>query len=138
MFITSGIGFLVPALSYPIGNLTRMGPGLWPLSLSVLLVVLGVVTTYRAFVSPTESIGKILIRPVLFMALASIFFAAAVRPLGLAFSVFASVLIACLSVANYDKKAALSVAIFLAVFSVLVFIKGLGVPLQTFGPWLSF
>lgn len=53
MLIAISLAFGLPALGYPIGRFGRAGPGLFPLLISSLLLLIGVITIVRArFVAP--------------------------------------------------------------------------------------
>ena len=51
MFIAFGLGFMIVARNYAMGNAVRMGPAYFPTALGGILVVLGAVVFFRAFVS---------------------------------------------------------------------------------------
>jgi hypothetical protein len=51
MFIAFGLGFMIVARNYAMGNAVRMGPAYFPTALGGILVVLGAVVFLRAFVS---------------------------------------------------------------------------------------
>src|SRR5258708_37031407 len=51
MFIAFGLGFMIVAQNYAMGNAVRMGPAYFPTALGGILVVLGAVVFFRAFVS---------------------------------------------------------------------------------------
>lgn len=46
--VTVSLAFGLPALRYPIGDFSRAGPGLFPLMVSVLLLLIGVATIIRS------------------------------------------------------------------------------------------
>ncbi len=51
MFIAFGLGFMLVAQNYAMGNAVRMGPAYFPTMLGGILAVLGVAIFLRAFVS---------------------------------------------------------------------------------------
>jgi putative tricarboxylic transport membrane protein len=54
MFIAFGLGFMVVAQNYAMGNAVRMGPAYFPTVLGGMLAVLGAVVFLRAFLSKIE------------------------------------------------------------------------------------
>lgn len=67
MFIAFGLGFLIVARNYAMGNAVRMGPAYFPTVLGGLLAVLGAVIFLRAFVSRiTNPLRSFPFRPLIF------------------------------------------------------------------------
>ena len=60
IFIGLGLAFGYATLAYEIGSAFRMGPGYFPLVLSIILTLLGLLTTVQSFASgPDETpIGR--------------------------------------------------------------------------------
>ena len=50
------LAFGIPSLSYPIGEFSRAGPGLFPLMMSSLLFLIGVITVVRSRFVPHHKI----------------------------------------------------------------------------------
>ena len=69
MFLGFGLAFMAIALNYPMGSAVRMGPAYFPTVLGGLLVVLGGMVFFRAFVSKFEHPVKVFtFRPLLLVA----------------------------------------------------------------------
>ena len=148
LFALIGGAALVIAQAYPMGTATRMGPGYLPSVLSFMLLVLGlaiVVTSLRlataadggdggasrrAFAALGHSFASA-VRPTLFVAGALIAFAFLLPSFGLVVAVMAVVLIS--SFADHEgfrPVLAVTLAVTLATVTVLIFVRGLGLPLQ--------
>jgi putative tricarboxylic transport membrane protein len=54
MFMGFGLGFMWVSQNYPMGTAVRMGPAYFPTVLGGILIVLGAVVFFRAFVSKME------------------------------------------------------------------------------------
>jgi Tripartite tricarboxylate transporter TctB family len=136
-FVAFGLAFAVGATSYPIGSLERMGPGLFPLVLGVLLVLLGAAIAIRR---PAEPDGERLTAPPwlgLALALGAIVvFGVTVRGLGLLPSIFITAFLASLGSRRNSPPVALLLAVALTVSSYLIFVVGLQLNLPLLGPWL--
>ena len=125
-------------VSLPIGYALNMGPGYFPLLLSSLLTVLGAATLLRGLLVGGENspFGIVPWRVIVMLSLATMFFAAFLRELGLLPCVFASSLIASLSSPQIRMRMAALVSLAIAVFCVGVFIYGIKLPIPIFGSWL--
>lgn len=138
-FIAFGLAFAIGALGYNVGTPLRMGPGYFPLSLGIVLVVLGGVIVVKGLVaSDGEPVGGLAWRPVILIVAALIFFGVTVRGLGVVPALFVTVLVAALAREGTSPLLALATAISLTVLSVLVFIVALQLRLQLWGTWLPF
>ena len=138
LFFFIGAAFAWQSIDLDIGTAFRMGPGYFPLVLSVILIVLGGVIFVRATRVQGEPMGSIAWRGLFFILLAPIFFGMTVRGLGFVPSIFFTALIAAFASQKMKPLMALALSAALTVFSVLVFNYGLGLPFQRFGPWLNF
>jgi hypothetical protein len=138
IFIAFGAWFGANALGMEIGAALRMGPGYFPLVLSVILVVLGGVIAYQATRFEGEPVGSFALRGMVFILAAPIFFGITVRGVGFIPAVFVTALIACFGSRKMTPLVAVLLAAGLTVFAELVFRRGLGLPYRDFGPWLGF
>jgi len=138
LFIAFGLFFGIGSLDLDLGTTFRMGPGYFPLVLSGLLVLLGIVILVQATKVAGEPLGPIAWRGMFFILPAPIFFGLTLRGLGFVPSIFLAALIAAFASHKMKPAMALVLAASLTVFSVAVFSYALGLPFQRFGPWLSF
>lgn len=135
-FVLAGLIFGYQSLQVDLGSWLRIGPGGMPLVLSGLLILMGVIIFVGAINVQGEPVGKIAWRGMFFILLAPIIFGLTVRGLGFVPAVFITALFA--SFASYRMKwwMGLLLAFALAIFSMLVFSYGLGLPYERIGPWL--
>ncbi|BCH25386.1 membrane protein [Mesorhizobium sp. L-8-10] len=138
LFLVVGLFFLVQSVGLEIGTAFRMGPGYFPLVLSGVLIVLGLVILVQATKVESEPIGPIAWRGMLLILPAPILFGLTVRGFGFVPAVFISALVASFASTRMTPLMALVLAAALTAFSVVVFSYGLGLPYQRFGPWLRF
>lgn len=139
LIMALGAGFFLSSHKLAFGTAIRMGPGYFPTILSILLILLGTGITLLALRRPSNgrAFGKFAWRGVMLVLGSTIFFGLMMRDLGLAPTVVIVVLLAA-SASRYARlRSALPLALCLAAFCSLVFIKGLGLPLPLAGPWLS-
>lgn len=124
-------------LDLELGTSLRMGPGYFPMVLSALLLVMGVLILLKSFRGPeSEPIGTIAWRGILFILPAPVFFGLTVRGLGFVPALFLTTLIASQASLRMKPLPALVLSVLVTVFSTLIFSYGLGLPFRRFGPWL--
>lgn len=138
LLAAAGAFFAIQALGLELGTSLRMGPGYFPLVLSLVLVALGLVIIVQATRVEGEPIGPIAWRGMAFILPAPIFFGLTVRGLGFVPSLFFTCLIAAFASTRMKPLPALVLAAAVTLFSVVVFSYALGLPFQRFGPWLRF
>ncbi|MFO1085268.1 MAG: tripartite tricarboxylate transporter TctB family protein [Reyranellaceae bacterium] len=139
VFVVVGTFYLVYALrTLPMGRAVEMGPGYFPIVLSSLVALVGVVVTVRSFFAGRgTAFGCIPWRALIMLSLAIAIFGAFVTELGLLPAVLATAFLSCLSTSQIGIAKALVVSLGIAVFCALVFSYGIGLPLDVFGTWFG-
>jgi|APFre7841882724_1041349.scaffolds.fasta_scaffold00449_4 hypothetical protein len=128
MFLAFGIGFAWAAQSYQMGTAVRMGPAYFPTMLGGLLAVLGLVVFVKSLLLSGERVSHFFLKPLLLVLGGVVIFALLLRPLGLIVATFALILVAALGGYDFRIREVIILYACLAVFAVLVFVKGLGLP----------
>ncbi|WP_112874245.1 tripartite tricarboxylate transporter TctB family protein [Paracoccus endophyticus] len=136
--MATGVFFGWQALGLELGTSLRMGPGYFPLVLSALLVVIGLVVLIKAFGREGEPLGQIAWRGMMFILPAPVFFGLTVRGLGFVPALFVTTLIASQASVRMRPLPALALSVAVTILATLVFSYGLGLPFRRFGPWLPF
>ena len=134
-----GTGFLLVGQELDFGTSFRMGPGYFPTILSIILILMGAALALLALRQPAEEhgFGGIPWRGVVLVIGGTIFFGFALRSLGFIPVLFLLVF-ATAWASNYARwRTVLPLALGMTLFCWLVFIRGLGLPLPLFGPWVS-
>jgi len=133
-----GVAALI-ATRYNFGSNVRMGPGYFPMVLSLLLVAAGVASMARSFLRKGESekIAPFAWREIALVLGSVVLFGVIVRGAGLAPSLILLLLISAYASRRFSFKASVVLALASTVLSVLVFVKGLGLPLAAFGSWFG-
>lgn len=121
-----------------IGTSLRMGPGYFPMVLSGLLFLLGLLIVIKAFGREGEPFGTIAWRGLVFILPAPVFFGLTVRGLGFVPALFLAALIAAQASMRMRPLYSLVLALTVTVMATLIFSYGLGLPFRRFGPWLNF
>jgi hypothetical protein len=134
-----GAGFLLVGRDLELGSSFRMGPGYFPTLLAGLMVLLGVIMTVLAWRAPHQegAFGHVPWRGLLLVVGAVAFFGLTLRGLGLA-PVLVLVVLATAWASRYASlRASIPLALGIAAFCAILFIRLLGLPLPLLGPWLS-
>lgn len=137
VFLVLGGIFAFESSGLKLGTAGQMGPGFFPLVLSGVLSLFGVLLVAIGLRVSGHVRGTIAWRGFLQLILAVVVFAAAIRPLGFLPAVAGSVLLAFFGSKLFSARAALLLVASVTLFCWLVFIKGLGLPIELLGPWLS-
>jgi hypothetical protein len=144
MFIAFGLFFIVFALGtpefidkmlgtrlipgYQMGSSVRMGPAYFPVVLGALLGVLGLIVLLDSILEEGPGVPKFHFRPLIWIGLSSLAFAYLLKPVGLVLASVALVFISAYGGHEFKWKEVAIMSVVLAVFSVLVFVKGLSLP----------
>lgn len=124
-------------LDLEIGTSLRMGPGYFPMVLSILLFILGALVALKSAGRAGEPFGRISWRGMAFILPAPVFFGLTVRGLGFVPALFITTLIAAQASVRMRPLPALVLAVVVTALSTLIFSYGLGLPFRRFGPWLG-
>jgi hypothetical protein len=129
MFIAFGIGFLIVAQNYAMGTAVRMGPAYFPTVLGGLLALIGLAIFVESFVAKGERVPRIVFRPMTLIIVSIVLFGVLLKPLGLIVSTAILIGLGALGGHEFRLKEVVILYAVLVVFSVLVFVRGLGLPI---------
>lgn len=124
--------------SYHQGSSERMGPGYFPTVLASILGLIGVVSIVRSFIRPGEAISAFARRPLVLVLGATVLFALLLPYAGVVIALLALIVVGALASRNsrVDVKS-IAAMVGLIAFCVIVFVKGLGVPMPPLGSWFG-
>lgn len=134
LYLVLAAAFLWFGRDYKMGAAARMGPGYFPLTLGWLLGLFGVVSIARSFTHDAPGVGGIAWKKLSIITAAILAFALLLPSFGLIFALPALVGIAATASeqSEYNLKS-LAIMMGLTAFCIIVFVKGLGVPMPIFG-----
>src|SRR5262245_49075578 len=132
-----GLSAIVIGREYGMGTMLRMGPAYFPTVLGGLLTLIGAISLTRSFLTPGEPVGSLALKPMLFIVVASVLFGFLVRGAGLVVAIPLPMITTAYASIHFRGGATALLAIGMTVFCVLVFIKGLGLPLPIVGSWFG-
>ena len=127
--VVVGVAFALGATNYAFGTSAQPGPGYFPLSLGIILALLGVVIVVGQMNRPAdggERIGAVAWRPLIAIIGSVLLFGVLLPTLGLLITLPVLVVTASLASKEFGWKASLINAVVLTAVSWLIFVKGLG------------
>lgn len=138
MFLIFGLAAIILGQEYAMGTAGKMGPAYFPTILGGLLSLIGVIGVIRSFVHDGEPIEKFYLRELFLILGAVLLFGFLMRGAGLIIAVIVLIVMSAYASPKFRWGEVLLLAGGLAAFSVLVFVKLLGLPMPMLGPWLGF
>jgi Tripartite tricarboxylate transporter TctB family len=122
--------------NYQLGTSERMGPGYFPTALGSILAIFGVVSLGRSFVRPGEAISAIAWRPLALVLGSTVLFGLLLPRAGLLIALPCLIVVSALASrkSRFDLTS-IAALVGLVAFCVVVFVKGLGVPMPLIGNW---
>jgi len=129
MFIGFGLAFALIAQNYQMGTSVRMGPAYFPTVLGGLLAVIGLAILIESLAAEGPKVAKFYFKPILFLIAALVLFGILLKPLGLVIGIAVLVGLGAFGGLDFRWKEVAILIVVLAIFSVLVFVKGLGLPI---------
>jgi len=137
IYIFFGASAILVARDYGMGTGGKMGPAYFPTVLGGLLAVVGTIAVIRSFIVPGTPIGAFAFKGLVLVCTPVLLFGIIVRGAGLAVALPLLVVISASASVRFHWRATLIMAAGLTMFCVLVFLKGLGIPLPVLGPWFG-
>ena len=141
MFVAVGVFFGVGSRNYSLGISARPGPGYFPLLLSIIMVILGLVILFKALTIETEGgdpVGHFAWKPLLTIVAAVTVFGWALPHLGMVIALPLLIVGSASASTEFKWKEAILNAIALTVFCWIIFIWGLGLTIPVWPPFLEF
>ena len=137
IYIVVGAAAIFVARDYGLGTPRKMGAAFLPGVLSVILIVIGIISLVRSFIRPGTPIGRIAIKGLLLVAGATVLFGFIVRGAGLLIAMPVLVIISAYASDKFNWRTSIVMAVVLTAFCILIFLKGLGIPLPILGSWFG-
>lgn len=137
MFLALGLAAVIIARDYPMGSAGRMGPGYFPTALGWILSGIGAVCVGRSFFTKGEALEKFAFKELFLILVSVLLFGAIVRGAGLAIAIPVLIIASAYASKKFGWVPAIALSIGLTIFSVLLFVKALGLPMPVIGPWFG-
>jgi hypothetical protein len=137
IYLFLGLSAIVIARDYGMGTALKMGAAYFPSVLGALLILIGSISIIRSCIVQGTPIGTLAFKGLAYVIGSVVLFGLTVRGAGLAIALPVLVVISALGSSRFRWGPTLVMAVGLTIFCVLVFIKGLGVPLPIIGLWFG-
>jgi len=138
IYIFVGSAALIISRDYDMGTAVKMGPAYFPTILSVLLMIIGIISVLRSFLKSGSPIGVIAWKGLVMIVASTFLFGMIVRGAGLIIALPLLVIVSASASARFSWKSSLAEAVGITVFCIVIFLKGLGVPLPILGSWFGY
>lgn len=137
MYLAVGGAAALVSMRYGMGSAVRMGPGYFPTVLGLLLAVIGLVSLVRSFLHKGDAITPFAWRALALVLGGIILFGLLVLRAGLVPALLLLVVMSAWASIYFKLRTTLILAACTTLFSVVVFVKALGVPLPVLGSWFG-
>ena len=137
IFIFFGLCAVLIGQDYGMGTAGRMGPAYFPVVLGGLLALIGAIGVIRSFIRQGEPIGRIHVKELVLILAAVLLFGYLVRNAGLVPAAIVLIMVSAFASPKFHLGKTVALAIGLAVFAVLLFVKLLGLPMPILGAWFG-
>jgi hypothetical protein len=138
MFCGFAATAILAARGYSLGSAGKMGPGYFPLLLAGVLGGLGAILIGRSVVLDGEPVSRLHLFPLAVIAAAVCLFGLLIEPLGLVVALAVSIVLSAWAGPQFRLTETVALTAALILFSVAVFVYGLGLPFDIWpSHWLS-
>ncbi|MGZ8288055.1 MAG: tripartite tricarboxylate transporter TctB family protein [Telluria sp.] len=138
IYLFFGLGAVIIGQDYDMGTAGRMGPAYFPTVLGGLLAIVGGIAVIRSFLRDGEAVSKFHIKELVLILTAVMLFGFLMRGAGLVPAAVVIIMLSAYASPKFRWGQALVLAVGLAIFAVVVFVKLLGLSMPIFGPWFGF
>jgi Tripartite tricarboxylate transporter TctB family len=126
VFLVIGLAGLYFGRELAVGTSARMGPGYFPMLLSALIIVVGLVVGFRGLTVDGPPVEKVQLRPISFIVAAILIFGFLIESVGLALTAVLLTVFAAYARPEVKLGETILLGVALALFTVVVFVYVLG------------
>ena len=137
IYICLGSSAMIIARDYSMGTAVKMGPAYFPTILGGLLVSIGTISVIRSFIVTGAPIGAYAFKALSLVVASTLLFGFLARGAGLIVTLPLLVIMSAYGSIYFRWWPTIVMAFGLTLFCVVVFIKGLGIPLPILGSWFG-
>ena len=132
MFILVGSIAIITAWDYPLGSTLRMGPGYFPVVLSGIMIVFGLIVMLKGLHQSEKIQGNWSIRALIILPFSMVLFGILMVITGFIPALIALIFVSAASGRKFKVKEVLLLTVMLVAISWTIFIWGLGLPFPMF------
>jgi hypothetical protein len=119
------------------GTAIKMGPAYFPTILGGLLILIGILSLIGSFRKAGSPIGSFALKGLALIVVSTVLFGLLVRGAGLVIALPILVIISAYASKEFRWLPTVLMAAGITLFCILVFLKGLGIPLPVLGSWFG-
>lgn len=134
-FVSFGLFFAFYALDYRIGNIHRLGPGMFPMLLGLALSCLGLLLLARSFINNGDPIPSFAFRSSAISLFAIVIFGLLIKPTGLVISTFVLIVLSGLAQPRPNILKIIALGAVTAAFCAVLFIGVIRLPISIWPSW---
>ncbi|MBX9761366.1 MAG: tripartite tricarboxylate transporter TctB family protein [Beijerinckiaceae bacterium] len=134
-FLLFGAFFAFNSLGYRVGDIHRLGPGMFPLIIGMTLAALGLALIARGFLKEGENVPGIGLRSSLISLVAVVLFGVLIRPAGLIIATFVLVALSAFAQPASRLLSILALGAGIAVFCAVLFVGVIGLSIPLWPAW---
>ncbi len=134
-FVLFGAFFAIYSLDYRIGNIHRLGPGMFPLMVGGTLAGLGVFLIFRSLIKDGDAVPRFALSSSGISLFAVVLFGALIKPAGLVISTFALVALSGMAQPQSRFLHILALGTGIAIFCAFLFVGIIGLPIPIWPSW---
>ncbi len=134
-FVLFGAFFAIYSLEYRIGNIHRLGPGMFPFIVSGILTGLGVLLIFKSLINDGDAVHRFALRSSGISLFAVVLFGALIKPAGLVISTFTLVVLSGIAQPQSRFLHILALGGGIAIFCALLFVGVIGLPIPIWPSW---
>lgn len=137
IYIFFGSSAIIIALDYDMGKAIKMGPAYFPSILGGLLILIGIISVVRSFLQAGTPIGNFTLKGMALIVVSTALFGLLVKGAGLIIALPVLIILSAIASTKFRWIPTVILAVGMTLFCILVFLKGLGIPLPIFGRWFG-
>lgn len=137
IYLLVGITFMITAQDYPLGSALKMGAAYFPIILSGLLILIGIMSILRALTKTGDPLATINVPGLLIITIATVIFGLLLRRAGFIIALPLFIILSARASAVFHWRYAVLLALGLTAFCWLIFIKLLAIPIPLLGVWFG-
>jgi len=135
LLVVLGAGALLVVRNYRMGTAYRMGPGYFPVVLSLLLITVGIIIVGLAFRSAEVKFPNLAWRPLIIVSAAVILFGLILKGAGLALTTLVMVVASRIARPGYRWVETVVLGVVISVACAGIFYFGLGIQMPLLPSW---
>jgi hypothetical protein len=137
IFTAIGLSAIVFGWKLPLGTTMLMGPAYFPTAIGILLVLIGIAAILRSLFRDGDPLTGFAAGKITVVLGAILLFGLLLRRMGLIISIILLVIISAYASQRFRWPIALALAVGIAGFCMVVFVKMLGLPIPLLGAWFG-